>query len=297
MPKLMPKLPQAVLSQDCAAFLQRFSIDDFGTFEGIAGRPLTLSEREELTAIARQYLLARAVEMNSPTVPQLSKYLESVRNNADALRSELELAQPAGAAPEQPGAVENGRRPEVDPEFTGTTTQKKALEELHKETAAAGKEYWESTQHRDPSRTAPLAASRINQGLRFAADRINRKLKDRPMSRRAITGTIDLSAMILLLRDLMRACDAEIRAAEGMQRSWIGIVRNLEAWAKAANLSTAVSKRLQGKNGPLRLSPFTALVKAVQISVPDEYRQHMHSDDALSKAVWEAKRDAKSRDA
>ena len=46
MPRRVPKVPEALLSQDQNAVIQSFFIADFTPFEAVIGRPLKRVERE-----------------------------------------------------------------------------------------------------------------------------------------------------------------------------------------------------------------------------------------------------------
>jgi hypothetical protein len=232
MPRRVPKLPQAVLSQEQSAVVQGFSIADFTPFETLLGRSLNRVERGTLIEATQKYLSAKAIEINSPTVAAIKKHIAKVKKTAGALRQ-------------------------------------------------------------------ALVATDANSVGFFAGRAISERLKNRPFSRR-IAGQVDSNTVALLMRDVERACDTAARSSIQLQEqspSWVRLVHDLESWAQSASLSTKVSKRLQGKAGRLSLSPFVALVKVVQASFPAVYRQHGHSDDALSTAVSVAKRVVNPRNA
>jgi len=226
MPRRASKSTQAVLAHGEYEAVQGYSISNFERFEAIVGRQLPVEERRSLTAAAKDYLLARAIEINSPKTVAIKKRIATVKQSAGALRTTL---------------------------------------------SDAG-----------------------DGGIGFLAGKaISEHLADRPFSRR-ITGQVNSSAVALLMRDIERACDAAIRlSVYGEQRSpaWVRLVRKLQTWAKDAGISTAVSKRLQGKGGALQLSPFAGLVKALQDQFPAQYRQHTQSDDALAWATSKALRE------
>jgi hypothetical protein len=225
MPRRVPKSPQAVLSEAQTAVIQSFAFSDFTPFEALIGRALSTVEQGALSALAKRYLCAKAIETNSPTVAAIKKRLGNVKKTAGALRKAL----------------------------TATDT---------------------------------------NSADFFAAREISEWLRDRPFSRRII-GRVDANAVALLMRDLERACERASRSSVHPQElppSWLRFMHDLEGWAQSAGMAATVSKRLQGKGGRLKPSPFVALVKASQAAFPAAYREHTQSDDALSTAVSNALR-------
>lgn len=130
----------------------------------------------------------------------------------------------------------------------------------------------------------------------FANRVISERLRGQVLFSRRITGQLDATAVALLMRGLERACEEAARSSlqsnPPLTPSWNKLIDDLSAWAKMVGLSTANSKRLQGKYGKLQLSPFAGFVDALQDQFPKEFRQHV-TPDALAWAVSKALRELK----
>jgi hypothetical protein len=108
-----------------------------------------------------------------------------------------------------------------------------------------------------------------------------------------------------LLTNLLAACKAvraqlseDDQAAFEEGQAWQLMVRKLVLWARQRGFPATASKGRSKKasiNPPP--SPFVAFVRELQKTFPAEkYQRHMHSDDALSKAIADVLADMKRQD-
>ena len=102
-----------------------------------------------------------------------------------------------------------------------------------------------------------------------------------------------IRAIVGIMTSFVAACDLakdELckREPDGFRQgsSWEEWVRRLTAIAKETGLPHGARK---DKSATDATSPFVALVDELQQIIPDDYRRHTHSTDALAKAIERAR--------
>ena len=100
------------------------------------------------------------------------------------------------------------------------------------------------------------------------------------------TSKPDLQTIGALVKDVQTACDRIIETSNTATDSWGCFIYHLAFVVENAGIEVTAPTLTHGHD---KLSTFVQLVKALQQGFPGNlYRQHMHSDAALSKAVQRA---------
>jgi hypothetical protein len=268
MPKRRPTLPIAHADADDVSTIA-FTDEQWQAIEQAYGRQLNAEVRQQITTITTQYLKDCGFERAATPKEMALKRIERVRRAAGDLE-EVMLDREASSVSDELSRQQR----------QSAHSYAERLIRRHLANSASSDEL---------SRQQDELSRQQNDAHSYADGLIRRHFDEQGLARDKLHHFRDA------LKSLVVACDCalnDLSAAEGSGdgQAWGWWIQALTQIAQRHDLPYGA--RIVETSEKLKLSPFAALVRALQEHVP---ARHMHSDEALAKAIQRAQSRARDK--